>query len=504
MLLNKKDHPTGSGHWRNRVRSCGFGLLFVLPLVNARAQNFTDPKPPTVHEVPAEAPAAVAQTFDRLTFHRKPRPLSKEATTADWPRFLGPNDDVTTTETHLLDKIPATGLKSVWEMAKGSGYTSTVIADGRLILFDRIDDRETVDCLDPETGKRFWNYGYPVTYTDRYSFNNGPRASAVISSGKVYTLGVTSKLTCLDLKTGTLLWQRDLKTEFNVASYFFGHGSCPLLYEGKVIVNLGGEDQLCVAAFDQHTGKLVWGTRYGWNASYASPVVKTLQGKPRLLVFAGGESKPAFGGLLCIDPETGKLFDSYPWRADMYTSVNGSTPVLAGENQVYISECYVNGGVLLRLTPDLKWKEVWKAPEFGMHWMTPLVFGGNIYGFRGRNEPDAWLASYNIASGKENWQKDFEWKIKLPEGRDYGMKFFRGSLLQADGKIYSLGELGSFAILELNQKEAKIISRTQLFTARSTWSLPVIHRGLLYISQHERDFFGGAEPRIICYDFRRD
>lgn len=479
------------------------GMLFLTLLSPLRAQEFTDPGPPVVHHVAEDAASPEAVAFDRLTFHSAPKPLSKEAVTADWPRFLGPNDDATSPETHLMDHIPESGLKPVWEISSGAGYTSAIIAEGRLVSFDRFDDRETIDCLDPATGKRFWTYGYPVHYSDRYGFKNGPRASAVINSGKVYTLGVTSTLSCLDLPSGTLLWQRDLRSEFEVASYFFGHGSCPLVYGGKVIVNLGGADGLCVAAFDQNTGKLVWGTKHEWHSSYASPVVKTLQGKPRLLVFAGGESKPSTGGLLCIDPGTGKLFDSFFWRADKYESVNASTPVLAGENEVFISECYVNGGVLLRLTPELKWKEIWRAPEFGMHWMTPLVFGGNLYGFRGRNEPDAWLASYHVVTGKENWRKDFQWPIHLSEGRDYQMKFFRGSLLRADGKIFCLGELGSFAILDLSPEGAEISSQTQLFTARSSWSLPVIHRGLLYISQHERGFFDQSEPRIICYDLRK-
>ena len=203
-----------------------------------------------------------AKGFDRLTFHQAPKPRAEGAVDSDWPRFLGPSDDGVSPETHLLDVIPENGLPAVWEIAKGTGYTSPVIADGRLVFFDRIDDEEIIDCLDPETGKRFWHVGYPVEYSDRYGFNNGPRASAMIDNGKVYTLGVTSVLTCLDLKTGTLLWQRDLDAEFDVADYFFGHGSCPVVYDGK------GNHQsrrcrggLSVAAFDQHTGKLAWGTK---------------------------------------------------------------------------------------------------------------------------------------------------------------------------------------------------------------------------------------------------
>ncbi|MCB1229284.1 MAG: PQQ-like beta-propeller repeat protein [Verrucomicrobiae bacterium] len=484
--------------------------LFLTPaclfavVLSAPGDEYSDPKPPEVFEVPASATVPEAKEWDRVTYHAPPKPLPEGAVTEDWPRFLGPNDNAISGETRLLDGLPEGGPKKVWELEKGTGYTSPVIADGRLVLFDRLGDEERVDCLDPETGKRFWEFAYPVEYRDRYGFHNGPRASAVINAGKVYTLGVTSVLTCLDLKTGTKLWQRDLDAEFDIAPYFFGHGSCPLVYDGKVIVNLGGADQLSVAAFDQNTGKMLWGTRHEWRSSYASPVVKTLRGKPRLLVFAGGDTKPPIGGLLCIDPDTGELFDAYPWRADKYESVNGSTPVAVGDDRVYISDCYVKGGVLLELTEDLKWKEVWKAPDFGIHWNTPLVKDGCLYAFRGRNEPDAWLACYDVKTGQEMWREDPEWEFEMSGGRGYKLRFFRGSILQADGRSWALSELGTLAMLDLSPQGVEIKDRTQLFLAQSTWSLPVVYHGLLYIAQHEPNMLDNTPPRIICYDFRAE
>jgi outer membrane protein assembly factor BamB len=488
-------------------RTIIFYSLFCGALAGAKsliAKEFKDPAPPLVSP-PSGNAVTEAKNHGRLTFLTEPKTLSIDAVTSDWPRFLGPTDNAKTPETHLIDSVPEEGLSKVWEMEKGTGYTSPVIVDGKLILFDRIGDDETVDCLDPETGKQYWQYRYPVAYTDRYGFNDGPRASAVIDSGKVYTLGVTSKLTCLDVATGSVLWQRDLMKEFNRASFFFGHGSCPIIYNGKLIVPLGTngmEKGLSVAAFDQHSGALLWGTEHEWNASYASPIVATLQGKPRLIVYQGGESDPAFGGLLCIDLETGQLHDAFSWRPDKYESVNSSTPVAIGNDRILITTSYQKGATLLHLNDDLKWEQLWDAPDFGIHWMTPLLLDGHLYGFRGRNEPDAWLASYDVETGKENWREDLEWTIPLKSGRDYRMKYLRGSLLHVDGKAFALGELGSLGILKLAPDGVTEISRTQLFLARATWSLPVLHRGLLYVSQHEPDM-EGSPPRLICYDVRK-
>src|SRR3569623_1868196 len=75
----------------------------------------------------AESAAPAPQSFDRLTFHQAPKPLSKEAKTSDWPRLLGPMDNVTSPETHLLHEWPKDGPTLCWEVEKGEGYTSPAI-----------------------------------------------------------------------------------------------------------------------------------------------------------------------------------------------------------------------------------------------------------------------------------------------------------------------------------------------------------------------------------------
>lgn len=474
--------------------------LLGLPL-SSRAQGFIDPAPPLAASFPAAGTLKETTAFPGLTYHAAPKPLPEGAITADWPRFLGPTDDGHTTETKLLATFPEGGLKKVWEMEKGSSYTTPAIVGGRMVVFNRFGDEEVIQCLEPETGKQYWSHAYPSSYRDRYGFNDGPRASAVIEEGRVITLGAESVLTCLDLATGTRLWQRKLAAEFDRLPYFFGHGCAPVVHGGKVIVPLGTTDGLSVAAFDLATGKLAWGTKHAWQAGYASPIITKLQGKDRLLVFAGDDSDPPVGGLLAIDPETGTLLDAFPWRPEKYESVNGSTPLAVGDDRVFISASYDKGGVLLKLNADGKWEELWRAPEFGLHWATPLLLDGHLYGFHGRNEPDALFKSVAVATGKENWSADPEFTTPGPGGRDYRMKYFRGSLLQADGRTWALGEFGSLGILKLTPAGFEEIDRTQLFLARATWSLPVLHRGLLYVAQHEEDMEGNP-PRLICYDLR--
>ena len=56
----------------------------------------------------------------------------------------------------------------------------------------------------------------------------------------------------------------------------------------------------------------------------------------------------------------------------------------------------------------------------------------------------------------------------------------------------------------MNPAGVEVTSRAQLFTARSTWSLPVVSHGLLYIMQHEEAIDSDHPPRLICYDLRAE
>ena len=262
--------------------------------------------------------------FDRLTLHKGPKPLTKGAVTNDWPRFNGPTDNAISIEEPLIKKWLPAGPTLLWEVKKGEGYSSPGIKGERLVLFHRLNGKEMAECLHPENGKRYWSYEYPVEYRDRYGYSNGPRTSPVIEGESVYLHGVTAWLTCLDLKTGKLIWNRNLAEEFAVPEYFFGKGSNPIIAGEKLILNMGGSEDRCVVAFDKNTGKQAWIAKDSWGASYSSPTLARIHDKEVCLVLTGGESRPPKGGLLVLDPNTGEKLARFPWRADKF----GATPIL--------------------------------------------------------------------------------------------------------------------------------------------------------------------------------
>ncbi len=430
----------------------------------------------------ASLAVAEPQGFDRLTLHAAPKPLSAEAKTEDWPRFLGPRHDLHSNETKLLKSWPASGPKMVWEVKRGSGHAPAVVSGDYLVMIHAMDDREVIECLQPETGKRHWKFDYAVRLGSSFGTSDAPRSGPVIDGDLVFTVGVRGDLHCLNLKTGRLVWKTNLDKEYGPAPFFFGRGSCPLVHGNQLIVNVGGK--ICVASFRKRTGELVWSTKHDWHASYASPVSATIHGKKRILVFAGGKVDPPTGGLLSLDPKSGALDGAFPWRARMFASVNAASPVAAG-NSVFVTESYTEGGAMVEFAPDGSVKLRWKADRFGSQFTTPVAHDGYLYGIDGTAGTE--MVCYEIKTGREMWRDGIEIK---------GARLGRASLLQVDGAFLCLGAQGTLLWLDLTPKGAKILAQAQLFHAPETWGVPTVNRGLLFVNQN------ALGSRLICYDLR--
>jgi outer membrane protein assembly factor BamB len=431
----------------------------------------------------------------------KPKPLAADAVTHDWTSFLGPTHDAISTETKLTRTLPP---PLIWEFAKGTSYTSPAIAGDRLLYLHRVGNEEILECLHAETGARNWQVRYPTDFEDRYGYNNGPRTSPVIDGDRAYSVGAQGQLHCLDLQSGKVIWKRDLDKEYRVPQDFFGRASTPLIEGPLLIVSVGAPGGPCVVGYDKTTGAEVWRAGTEWGAGYASPVPAMVHGQRRVFVFAGGESKPPTGGLMSIDPSNGRVDFAFPFRSRTYESVNASCPVVF-DNKVFVSASYRTGSALVEIRPDFTHRRLWTTQEFGLHFNTPIYRDGHLYGFDGRNEPDASLVCLDASNGKVVWRKTAEWtEVLTVQGQRVRQLVgtYRGSLMAVDGQFLCLGELGHLMWLDLTPKGYKEVSRAWLFAARESWGLPVLSRGLLYVAQNTKDIANGAGPRLLCYDLR--
>ena len=463
---------------------------------------FEDPSPPTVYHLEAIIPPTpVVQ--DELTFFKPPTPLSTQAITSDWRDFIGPTHNGYSPETQLLKLFGDDGPNKVWEVKRGEGYASPAVIGNKVVIFHRVGNEEIIEGLQAETGKRIWKHSYPTNYRDRYGFGNGPRSQPISDGVYVYTLGVEAQLHCLELNTGRILWKRNLRSEFDLTLDFFGVGGAPLLEGNKLIINIGAPTGPCVAAFDKHTGKMLWGAGNEWGPSYSSPVAADTRSGRKLFVFAGGESRPATGGLLVIDPDTGEISCRFPWRGGRYESVNASSPVIV-DNKVYISECYGAGGVCLEIQEDGSCKELWRNEILNTHFMTAIHKNGYLYGVDGHGPRNAPIVCIKMNTGELMWKHEPEWMatVDSPNGpQSYNLMPALASFINVDGRCLVLGQYGHLAWLDLNPEGYKELDLTHLFLARQTWAMPALSKGLLYVGQNDEGI-DGSHTRFICYDLR--
>jgi outer membrane protein assembly factor BamB len=423
---------------------------------------------------------------------------------SDWPKFLGPDGTSVSTEKGIITPWPKDGLKILWHKEVGPGYGMPTISKGKLYHFDRKpknigDDEDSkqvrLTCMDARTGKEIWVSEYPSVYKDRYRYSSGPRCSPIVDGDLVYTYGVEGMLHCFRADTGAVVWRFDASKEFNVIQNFFGVGSTPVIEGDFLISQVGGSpkgstarelfDQTLkpndtgIVAFNKRTGKVAY--KIGAElASYASPVLATINNRRYCFLFARG-------GLLAFDPGNGKIDFHYPWRADDVESVNASNPVVVGD-KVFISETYGPGSALLKLKPggvDPIWRDIARFKKsMQCHWMTPIYHDGYLYGSSGRHKENAELRCINFETGK------IQWSVK--EVADRGLT--RCSLLMIDGHFICLGEDGVLRLLKVNPKKYDEVSALELLDPKTQrpllkepcWAAPIVSHGLLYVRGDER------------------
>jgi outer membrane protein assembly factor BamB len=420
-----------------------------------------------------------------------PPDLGTRSAGDDWPAFLGPLGNGVSRETGIIAPWPKDGLRLVWEMPLGTGYSMPTISRGRLFLFDRHDDNARLSCLTSETGKFLWKFEYPTDFEDNYGYNNGPRCCPVVDDDRVYIYGPEGMLHCVRAVDGKMLWKVDTHEKFGVVPNFFGVGSTPVIEGNLLIAQVGGSppgsgrfpsrgqkgNGSGIVAFDKLTGEVKYRVTDEL-ASYAGPVLATINGRRWCFVFARG-------GLVGLEPATGKVDFQYPWRARVLESVNASNPVVVGD-RVFISETYGPGSSLLQVKPagyEVVWADNEKPREKKMqcHWNTPLYHDGYLYGCSGRHS-DADLRCIEFATGKVMWSE--------PD-------LTRTSLLMVDGHFICLAEDGGLRLLKVNPMKYEEVSRldpegkvgSQL--RYPCWAAPILSHGLLYVR---------GKDRLVCLE----
>src|SRR5882724_7655707 len=97
------------------------------------------------------------------------------ASASDWPQFLGPTRNGIYTGSDLADTWPKEGPPVLWQKSIGQGFSGPAVANGRVIMFHRLNDQETIDCFDSQPWTIFWSFNQEPAYHDDFVFDEGTR-----------------------------------------------------------------------------------------------------------------------------------------------------------------------------------------------------------------------------------------------------------------------------------------------------------------------------------------
>jgi len=264
---------------------------------------------------------------------------------SDWPQWRGPDRDGTWKESGIVSTFDSPNLKPTWSTPVGSGYSGPTVSDGRVYLTSRLEEPEQVEqvhCVDEKTGKEIWKYVYACKYQD-IGYSLGPRAAVAISDGKAYALGAMGHFHCLDAITGKVIWKKSLIDDYLVNTPVWGISASPLVDDEHVYLQVGGEGESTMVAFDKDDGAEKWRSLDGL-ASYSAPRFIEQNGERLLLAWTGD-------WFAALNPSTGApvwkhVFD----RAKM--AINVADAVLDPEtNRIFLSSFY-DGSYLYQLNSD--------------------------------------------------------------------------------------------------------------------------------------------------------
>ena len=364
---------------------------------------------------------------------------------ADWPQFRGPNRDGNWDETGILESFPKDGVNIHWRHPVGGGWASPVVAGGKVFVFDveltKPSARERVHCFDERTGKVLWVFAYKENYGE-WTFDPergaGPTATPIVEQDLIYAVGANGYVHCLDVKTGMVIWEKNIGREYEVAEM-----SCrpsPLIEGSLLIVFTGAKPGAALLALDKQTGKEVW-KALDDHVSNSSPIAITFGGKRQLIVWSDNS-------IASLNPTNGHTY----WREPLVTSNNDSiaTPVFQG-NRLLVS------GLMIELHADppaasFRWPEN-RVPTRRIlsNTSTPVWRGEYIFSAKSSGE----LVCLEAATGKQLWSTNSVTKQKngasiniTPQGGAFFLFTDEGDLIRAQLSLAGYREISRSHLID--------------------------------------------------------
>lgn len=381
----------------------------------------------------------------------------------NWPNFRGPNHDGVSRETGLRTAW-TTPVPLLWDREVGAAFSGLTLVDGRVYTCGTIDRKQTLLCLDAESGAILWQMPFEEEYVERQG-GDGARATPTFDDGHVYVMGALGTVLCVKASDGSEVWRR----KYDAVPQWGYSGS--ILIEGDLAVFTPGRGAGGLAALNKKTGEPVWKVGDDMPA-YGTPVPFEFGGKRYIVCFTAQRA-------VVVESPSGREVLSIPWKTDW--DVNAAAPIYH-EGHLFLSTGYKTGSALFKLTAGgdrLNADKVWENRVIMNKFQSSVLYDGYLY-----TSDQNGLRCVNFMTGKPAWQKR---RID-----DDGRTVKDSTLILAQGHIFLVTESGELVIAPATPDDFKPVTRAKILGGLS-WTLPTIYNGRLYT----RDL-----TRLVCFNLR--
>lgn len=364
---------------------------------------------------------------------------------ADWPNYRGPDHNGITKETDWKSDWGDSGPKVLWKKSIGIGFSSIVVAEGRVYALGNQGKTEDVlYCFDAVTGEEEWTHSYPCPLEPKY-YEGGTLSSPTVDGDKVYTLSKMGSLCCTNAINGKLIWHKELNKDMGYELPTWHFSSSALIVGDMLVLNIGDAG----LALDKNTGAGIWSNGKG-KCGYATPV-PFFMNEQRGLAILGKDL------IVAVSPNDGRKLWQFPWVTK--NDVNAADPIING-NHVFISSGYGRGCALLEIN-DGKATEVWESKVMRNHINGSVLFDGFLYGF-----DESTFKCVAPQDGTEKWRDESLGKGAL--------------MMSSDGRMIIMSDKGELVIAQANPEEFKGLARAQILPNSRCWTTPTLANGKIY------------------------
>lgn len=348
----------------------------------------------------------------------------------------------------------------LWKREVGDGRSQVVFSEdtlfvssaiNRVLEDESVELTERIEAINLQTGQSVWKNEVSSKMLEGQENFSGtpaaPQATPLVVGGNVIWIGFTGIMQCLELKTGKLIWRKDLVTAFGAKPVQFGFAASPVLdpsLTDRFFVMAAGADGglLCLKV---QTGEVIWRSACE-SFSYATPTFAKFGNTPQLVVVSEDN-------LIGIAQEDGKQLWSYAFAKPGLTNV--PSPLILDTERLLISGQGCNGVRCLKITqqqPEWNINELWYLPKVKPFYQNWLRLDENL----AVGCTDKFLAIFDVRDGSLR-------------GRWRG--FSDANLASADGGLIALTGDGTLKLIRPTKKDGRIVgmenwAKFQLLKAR--------------------------------------